>query len=117
MTSLWGAVVCISIGVLFLVFGARVIDIMTTAPEIRAEARQFLIYVGLAPVIGVAAWMFDGIYIGATRTRDMRNSMLFSTVVYFLCVWAMMPGLGNHGLWLASRSAISRSVQPPIFSW
>jgi MATE family multidrug resistance protein len=56
----------------------------------------------LLPVTGALAYMWDGIYIGATATRPMRNMMLLSTLgiflpVYYLCI----SPLGNHGLWLA----------------
>jgi MATE family multidrug resistance protein len=74
---------------------------MTTAPEVRAEARVFLVYMILAPLVGCAAWMFDGIFIGATRTRDMRNMMLVSAVIYVAAALALVPSFGNHGLWIA----------------
>ncbi|MEK6204379.1 MAG: MATE family efflux transporter, partial [Amylibacter sp.] len=48
---------------------------------------------------GVACWMLDGIFIGATRTSDMRNMMLISVIVYMLSLWALLEPYGNHGLW------------------
>jgi MATE family multidrug resistance protein len=55
----------------------------------------------LAPLAGWAAWMFDGIFIGATRTADMRNMMLISALVYGVAVVLLIGPMGNHGLWLA----------------
>ena len=55
----------------------------------------------LAVAVGLAAWMLDGIFIGATRTADMRNMMIISSVSYFITVWPLMAAFGNHGLWLA----------------
>ncbi len=101
LTSFWGAIICLALALGFAVFGGAVIDIMTTAPEVRAEARLYLAYMALAPVAGVAAWMLDGIFIGATRTRDMRNMMLLSMLVYLAALAILVPALGNHGLWLA----------------
>jgi MATE family multidrug resistance protein len=101
LSSLWGAIVCAMLAISFAVFGAKVIDIMTTAPEVRAAARVYLPYMIAAPIVGVAAWMLDGIFIGATRTRDMRNMMIVSAVVYFLTVIPLMALFQNHGLWLA----------------
>ena len=101
LTSGWGAIICLSLSVVFLIFGATIIDIMTTAPEVRAAARVYLIYMALAPILGVAAWMFDGIFIGATRSRDMRNMMVISAAVYFAAVAVLLPAFGNHGLWIA----------------
>ena len=60
----------------FLVLGPALIDLMATAPEVRAEARAYLPWVAAAPLVGIAAWMLDGIFIGATETRAMRNAMI-----------------------------------------
>jgi len=100
LSSFWGAVICAVLAASFAVFGAAVIDIMTTAPEVREAARVYLPYMVAAPIVGVAAWMLDGIFIGATRTRDMRNMMLISAVVYFVTVIPLMAMFQNHGLWV-----------------
>jgi len=63
------------------------------------------------PLLGWAAWMLDGIFVGATRSGDMRNMMAVSFVVYAGAIWLLMPGLGNHGLWLALLiSLVARGV-------
>jgi MATE family multidrug resistance protein len=54
-----------------------------------------------APLLGALAWMLDGIFIGATRTRDMRNMMIVSLALFLASGYALVAGLGNHGLWLA----------------
>ena len=69
--------------------------------EVRIEARTYLIWMVLAPLIGWAAWMLDGIFIGATRTRDLRNMMALSFAVYLAALAICLPLWGNHGLWLA----------------
>ena len=101
VTSHWGALTVLALAVVFAVFGGAIIDIITTSPEVRAEARTYLIWMVLAPPIGCAAWMLDGIFIGATQTRDMRNMMVVSFVIYCAAVAALVPWLGNHGLWIA----------------
>ena len=101
LTSFWGLIVGIFLAVLFLLAGGAVIDLMTTAPTVRVVARIYLPYMVLAPLLGAAAWMLDGIFIGATRTADMRNMMAVSAAIYFIAVFALMPAFGNHGLWLA----------------
>jgi MATE family multidrug resistance protein len=55
----------------------------------------------IAPILGVWSWMFDGIFIGATQTRDMRNMMAISFVIYWAAVLTLIPAFGNHGLWMA----------------
>ncbi len=100
LTSGWGLAICVGLAAAFALFGSSIIDIMTTAPEVREVARNYLPYMIAAPVVGVASWMFDGIFIGATRTRDMRNMMVISAVVYFAAVIPLMALFGNHGLWM-----------------
>lgn len=101
LTSIWGAGIALLLTLCFAVFGGLIIDLMTTAPDVRLEARSFLFWMVLAPVAGAAAWMFDGIFIGATRTGDMRNMMVVSFAVYCAAVAVFMPLYANHGLWAA----------------
>lgn len=103
MCATSAAVVSVGLAVLFALVGGPVIDLMTTSPELREEARQYLPWMIATPVLGVAAWILDGIFIGATRARDMRNMMVFAVGVYFAMAYVMIWGLGwgNHGLWAA----------------
>lgn len=101
LTSLWGLFVVIGMSLAFYLFGGAIIDMMAKNAPVQAEARIYLPYMVAAPLIGIASWMLDGIFIGATRTKDMRNMMAVSFVLYLLAVWALLPSLGNHGLWLA----------------
>lgn len=101
ISSLWGAAGSVLMGAAFLMLGPQIIDLMATDPAVRAEARLYLPWLAAAPVIGIAAWMFDGIFIGATRTADMRNAMLASTAVYAGALAILLPMFGNHGLWAA----------------
>ena len=111
VSSVWGALTGGALAVLFLLAGGWVIDVMTTAPLVRSEARGFLPYMVAAPILGCAAWMLDGIFIGATRTGDMRNMMALSFAVYVAAALALVPTLGNHGLWLAFlTSFVARGV-------
>jgi Na+-driven multidrug efflux pump len=81
--------------------GGLIIDLMTTNAEIRVVAREYLIWCALAPVAGFLAFQCDGIYIGATRTVDMRNMMILSLAIYLAAAWLLTPAFGNHGLWAA----------------
>ncbi len=79
--------------------GLVLIRFMTAAPSVREAAYAFLPWAALIPVAGVACFQLDGIYIGATRTADMRNMMIRSLAA-FLAAWAVLtPTFGNHGLW------------------
>lgn len=97
----WGVASAAALSLAFWIFGGMIIDIMTTAPNVRLAAREYLPWMAAAPLLGVWSWMLDGIFIGATRSRDMRNMMIITALVYYALVFVMMPALGNHGLWAA----------------
>lgn len=101
LTSQWGVLGAFGLGAFFWFAGPWIIDLMAKAPEVQTEARRFLYWAAMAPVIGIASWMLDGIFIGATRTRDMRNTVIVSALVYVVAVWVMAEAYGNHGLWAA----------------
>jgi MATE family multidrug resistance protein len=96
----WGFGFGLATTALFLIAGTLLIDLMTASPEVQAAARQFLVFAALAPAAGVLAYAYDGIYIGATWARDMRNLMVAALALYFVTWWALQP-YGNSGLWLA----------------
>ena len=100
MTSFWGVVTVTLLAVIFAIMGPWGIEVLTKSPEVQAEARRYLPWVIAGPLIGCASWMFDGVFIGATRSRDMRNMMLLSFLLYFAAVYLLLP-YGNHGLWAA----------------
>jgi MATE family multidrug resistance protein len=96
----WGFAFGLATTALFIVGGTLLIDLMTASPEVREASRQFLMFAALAPAAGVLAYAYDGIFIGATWARDMRNLMVAALAIYFLTWWALTP-LGNAGLWIA----------------
>lgn len=111
LCGLWGWATGAVLALVFLIFGGALIDVMTTSEPVRAEARIYLIYMILAPLVGAASWILDGIFIGATRSRDMRNMMAISFVIYVISVLVLVPTLGNHGLWISLLiSFIARGI-------
>ena len=99
MTSQWGVGSVILMALAFFVFGNSIINIMTTAEDVRVVSYEYLPWMVIAPMAGVAAWMLDGIFIGATRTADMRNMMFISFCIYLIALALLLPNYGNHGLW------------------
>ena len=85
---------------LFVVAATPVIAILTNVEAVIAEAHVYLPWAIAAPIISVWCYLLDGIFIGATRTREMRNAMIISLAA-FLGAWYLLTPLGNHGLWLA----------------
>lgn len=99
LSSLWAGAVSFILGAFFWLAGGMLIDAMTVSPEVRTAARAYLGWAALGPVIGVGCFQLDGVFVGATRTADMRNMMAASLAIY-LGAWAVLsPVYGNHGLW------------------
>ena len=83
---------------IFVFFGERLLYIFTDQMSLVEQAEVYLIWVIIAPVINVAAYIWDGIFLGATASRALRNSVIVSTLFYLSAVYLLMP-FGNHGLW------------------
>ena len=100
LSTLWAVAIAAALSALLAVLGGVGIDLLTVDPEVRAAARAYLPWAAGAPLLGVWAFQLDGIFIGATRTTDMRRAMLLSLLVFLLAWWILRPW-GNHGLWAA----------------
>jgi MATE family multidrug resistance protein len=111
VASTGGLVVCVTMAVAFALAGGWIIDLMAKDADVQRVARDFLPYMVIAPLVGCAAWMLDGVFIGATRGRDMRNMMAISFAIYWVAILVLLPIMGNHGLWLALLiSFVARGV-------
>lgn len=100
LTIGWGFGFALTVSVIYALFGPLLIDVMTVSEDVRAMAKGHLWLVAFAPVLGVFAFAYDGVFIGATWARDMRNLMLASFVIY-LAAWYLLQPFGNAGLWAA----------------
>lgn len=100
LVIVWGFGFAIALSAIYALGGSMLIDTMTSSPDVRRVARDYLWLVALAPMLGVFAFAYDGVFIGATWARDMRNLMVLS-LVCFLAAWLLLRPLGNIGLWLA----------------
>ena len=101
ISTLWALLVSIAFAMLYGCAGTTLIDIMTDLSDVRIAAREFLPWMVLSPLVSVWCFQLDGIFIGATRTREMRDMMLLSTFAVFIPCWYLFRSMGNHGLWLA----------------
>ncbi len=97
--SLWALGGGVLMGLCFWAGGPWLIDLMALDPEVRAAARAYLPFVVVLSVLGVGAYMLDGIFIGATGTREMRNTVLLAVAIYGLILWLAVPVWGNPALW------------------
>jgi MATE family multidrug resistance protein len=85
----------------YAVAGTGLIDLLTGIPEVRAAARAYLPWLVVSPMISVWPFLYDGVYVGATRPREMRVVMMTAALLVFLPAWYLARPLGNHALWLA----------------
>jgi multidrug resistance protein, MATE family len=108
LTTWWAAGVAVVVGAALGLGGPALIDIMTGIDSVRATARAYLVWAALYPLVSVWCFQLDGIYIGATRTGEMRNGAALALVAMLASGYALMPAFGNHGLWasLAVLAAI-----------
>jgi multidrug resistance protein, MATE family len=101
LTTIWSLIVGAVCSVIIWFAGPWFVDLMTINPEVREAARQYLLWAGLTPFLGCICFQFDGIFTGAMATRDMRNMMIVSLLIYLASWWILESALGNHGLWAA----------------
>ena len=101
ITIVWGFVLAGIATAIFLIFGTGLVALMTTAEDVRSEAINYIPWAAFTVMSGVLAWEMDGIFIGATWSRDMRNMMLLSFAAYFIALFLLAPTFGNYGLWAA----------------
>ncbi|MEQ8857521.1 MAG: MATE family efflux transporter [Pseudomonadales bacterium] len=97
----WSVLVALAVSGFYALAGGVLIDLITTLPEVRASARAYLPWMVLAPLVAVGAFHLDGVFIGTTRTAELRNSMFVAVLCFIATVWLTLDHLGNHGLWLA----------------
>lgn len=99
-TGIWSCCFAVIFSVLYILTGQQIINLLTDLQQVRQTAYQYLPWLVTLPLISVSCFVFDGVYIGATWSRQMRDSMLFSLLLVYMPVWYYSQPLGNHGLWL-----------------
>ncbi|MDJ0916139.1 MAG: MATE family efflux transporter [Woeseiaceae bacterium] len=97
----WSLVFAGGFSFLYLVGGPLLINILTDLPDVRQTTLVYLPWMIASPLISVWSFLYDGVFVGATRAKEMRNIMLVSAFVVFLPAWYLFQPFGNHGLWAA----------------
>jgi MATE family multidrug resistance protein len=130
---IWGTAIGIFFTLLYLISGSLLFRMLTNNQEVIANARPYFFWIVLIPMVSYSAFLWDGIFIGATAGKEMRNAMLVSTLlIFFPAYFLARQLLGNHGLWLAfvlfmsargitmqllaKRAVYSRVRRPPLSS-
>lgn len=97
----WSFLIALVFSLLFVIAGPQLISLLTSLTEVQTQARQFLPWMYLLPLVAVWSYLLDGIFIGATKTYAMQTSMLVSAGLIYLPCWLLSQHWGNHGLWFA----------------
>ncbi|MFC5696965.1 MATE family efflux transporter [Pseudomonas sp. GCM10022186] len=96
----WSLIASLAFALFFLVGGRLFVDLQSDIAEVRRVAHIYLPYLAALPLVAVWSYLLDGLFIGATRAREMRDAMLVAVILSLPLGWGLQF-LGNHGLWLA----------------
>ncbi|MFT5709151.1 MAG: MATE family multidrug resistance protein, partial [Oceanospirillaceae bacterium] len=84
----------------FYLSGELIIDLLTSIEAVRFNAKEYLVWVWLLPLIAVTSYLLDGLFIGTTQVKVMQNAMLVSVFAIYFPVWFFTQPWLNHGLWI-----------------
>ena len=97
----WSLIFAAGLSAAYFLFGPRLINVLTDLPAVRETTLRYLPWMIVSPLVSVWSFLYDGVYVGATRAREMRNIMVFSAFGVFIPAWFALQAFGNDGLWLA----------------
>ncbi len=97
----WAVAIAAAMSLVYAAFGGSFIDLLTLSEKVRDTARTYLPWLVAAPLVAVWAFHLDGVFIGTTRTVELRNSMFLALLLYLAAIWLSLESLANHGIWLS----------------
>lgn len=97
----WGLLMTVVFTAVYVIGGTPFLHLLTDEPSVVEAARDYVWWAWLIPAAGVAAFIWDGLFIGTTQTRGMLLSAVVSSAVFFTLTILLTPVMGNHGLWVA----------------
>ena len=98
---IWSSIFALAYTLFFILFGAQLLSLLTNKADLIAYAQTFLELMFVLPLIAHWCFLFDGVFIGLSRGKAMRDTMLLSGLLVFFPVWLWFESHGNWGLWLA----------------
>ncbi|MCC9622506.1 MATE family efflux transporter [Thalassospira sp. MA62] len=100
-TTVWGIISAVVMTAIFAGAGPWIVDGLTSIPEVRNASYEYLVWAVILPVTGVMGFQLDGVFLGATQTRQWRNMMLVTIGIYAVIAWGAMMAQSNHLLWVS----------------
>jgi MATE family multidrug resistance protein len=111
LTAIWGGLTAVLLAVIVLLFKLPLVQLFTTIVDVQQAALQYIFWIVLFPLAAFWGLELYGVFVGATVAAPIRNSLIYSLITYFICLWLAVPGYGNHGIWLAfTVFSLGRSV-------
>ena len=98
LTTLWALIIAVFISSIYLIFGEIILGLFTSIEAVLDSAIHYLPWMIIAPIVSIWSFQLDGIFIGCSHTKAMRNAMLLSTLIYLAMLQLLVPLWGNHGL-------------------
>jgi MATE family multidrug resistance protein len=99
---MWGLTLALLFSLVYFFAGENILNLLTSNAEILSSSEPYMFWISLVPILTFPAFIWDGIYIGATASKAMRNSMLIASFLFFLPAYYLLyPHIGNHALWTA----------------
>jgi MATE family multidrug resistance protein len=97
----WSLVIACFITALFLIGETALQNLFTDITAVKNVVGQYYIWLVMLPLVSVWSYLLDGIFVGAGKSKAMRDSMLLASIFVYAPVWYFSQQFGNHGLWLA----------------
>ena len=101
VSGLISLLTAILVSIILLIFGNKIIFMISPIEEVVIEAKKYLIWIILSPIISFLSFHLDGVFIGANLTKIMRNSVFISFIIYLILIYLLVPNYDNYGLWIA----------------
>jgi len=116
LTSLWAFIIAVFISLIYLLFGNYILSFFTSIDAVLVSAKTYLPWMIITPIVSIWSFQLDGIFIGASYTKEMRNAMIVSMLIYLALLQILIPQWGNHGLFLGlSLFMIIRAITLRVY--
>lgn len=119
LAFIWGMILAAGFSLLYGLAGIPMLWLFTNEAEVIAAAREFIIWMAIFPILSTPCYIWDGVFIGLTASRAMRNCMLIAIAIFLGLYYSYGQFQGNHGLWLTLLAfMVARGlIQQAAYSW
>ena len=111
LTTIWAFIIALLVSLVYFLLGTTILNLFTGIEAVLEMTQVYLPWMIVSPLLSIWSFQLDGIFIGTGYTREMRNAMIVSMLIYLAALSLLIPWLGNHGLFLGlSLFMIVRAV-------